>query len=60
MFVNLQPLNVCMSFKHTHRILHKISEDYDANVKVWAEKLSQLIEKPPEWVGGVGGNIITT
>ena len=43
-FVNLQPLHVCMSFQQTHRILDEISEGHDEE---WAEKLSLLIEKPP-------------
>lgn len=49
-FVNLQPLHVCMSFQQTLRILDKICEGHDTLVKEWADKLSQCIEKPPVFV----------
>ena len=56
-FVNLQPLNICMSFQQTHRILRKISEDHDAIVKVWAGELSERIEKPLEQASYLGNDL---
>ena len=49
-FVNLHPLNICMSYQQTLRTLDKISEDHDVQVQVWAEELTKRIEKPPERV----------
>ena len=49
-FVNLHPLNICMLYSHTLRILEKLSEKHDGKVKVWADELTELIEKPPERV----------
>ena len=49
-FVNLHPLNICMSYSHTLRILEKLSEDHAVKVKLWAEELAALIPKPPERV----------
>ena len=42
-----------MSFQQTHRILDEISKDHDASVKEWADKLSILIEKPPDFVSKI-------
>ena len=39
-----------MSYAQTLRILDKLSEDHDEEVKIWAEKLTGFIEKPPDRV----------
>ena len=56
-FVNLHPLNICMSYSHTLRILEKLSEKHDEKVKVWADELTDLIEKPPERVSVYGTHV---
>ena len=48
--VNLNPLNVCMSYQQTLRLIDKLSEDHDVNVKFWAEELTDPIDKPLERV----------
>ena len=45
-YCNLQPLNLCLSYKQTMRIVEKMSSDHDSEVIAWREKLFDLIEKP--------------
>jgi hypothetical protein len=49
-YVNLQPLNVCMSYQATLNILEKISDDHDVEVQFWGDDLKKLIKNPPEKV----------
>ena len=44
-YANLQPLNVCLTYQGTANIVHKISKDYDAEVKEWAGNLELIMEK---------------
>lgn len=48
--MNLQPLNVCMSYQATLNILEKISDDNDVEVQFWGDDLKKLIKIPPEKV----------
>ena len=45
-FVNLHPLNVCMSYQRTLDLVQGISQDHDIEVQFWADELKKLIERP--------------
>ena len=34
-YLNLQPLNLCMSYQQTMRIVQKLSLDHDSEVVAW-------------------------
>ena len=45
-YMNLQPLQVCMSYKHTLRVVEKISEHHDVEVQFWRDEMKSRIPKP--------------
>ena len=45
-YMNLQPLQVCMSYKHTLRVVEKISEHHDVEVQFWRDEMKRRIPKP--------------
>ena len=49
-FANLQPLQVCMSFKRTMEIVKDISQDHDIEVQEWADYLTPLIDTSSQTV----------
>ena len=49
-FVNMQPLGVCLSYQRTMDIIKLISQDHDIEVSFWADELIETIKKPPELV----------
>ena len=50
-YVNLHPLNICISYQQTLRIIDKLSEDHDVKVKFWGGELIELVYKPPSLRG---------
>ena len=50
-FTNMQPLNVCLSYSGTMKIIGNISEDHDIDVQMWSD---ELVPKPPEEVSIAG------
>ena len=44
--MNLQPLNVCMSYVGTLNIVEKISEYHNVEVQFWGDELKERIPKP--------------
>lgn len=45
-YANLQPLNLCLTYQGTAKIVKKISQEYDAVVREWAKNLESTMEKP--------------
>ena len=50
-FTNMQPLNVCLSYSGTMKIIGNISEDHDIDVQMWSD---ELVPKPQEKVSIAG------
>ena len=50
-FTNMQPLNVCLSYSGTMKIIGNISADHDIDVQMWSD---ELVPKPPEEVSITG------
>ena len=50
-FTNMQPLNVCLSYSGTMKIIGNISSDHDIDVQMWSD---ELVPKPPEEVSITG------
>ena len=48
----MQPLNVCLSYSGTMKIIGNISEDHDIDVQMWSD---ELVPKPPKEVSIAGG-----
>ena len=42
--MNLQPLQVCMSYQRTNDIVKSISEDHDIEVQFWKDELLKTME----------------
>ena len=40
--MNLQPLNICMSYQGTLNLIEKISEDHDVEVQYWCDQIKDL------------------
>ena len=40
--MNLQPLNICMSYQGTLNLIEKISEDHDVEVQYWCDQMKDL------------------
>ena len=38
--MNLQPLNVCMSYQGSLNIIERISEDHDIEIHYWSETIA--------------------
>ena len=55
--MNLQPLNVCLSYQGTLNLVEKISEYHDVEVQFWQDELKERIPKPA--VSSSSGNYIT-
>ena len=49
-FLNMQKLNICMSYKQSLRILKEISEHHDVEVQIWADEMKGMIEAPQKQV----------
>lgn len=43
--MNLHPLNICLSYSGTSKIVHNVSEYHDVEVQFWSD---ELVPKPPE------------
>ena len=46
-FLNMQQLNICMSYKQSLRILKEISEHHDIEVQIQADEMKEMIEITP-------------
>ena len=44
MFINMQPLNVCMSYQGTLKTIERISEDHDVEVQMWSDELLPVVD----------------
>ena len=42
-YINLQPLNICMSYQGTLNLIEKISEDHDVEVQYWCDQMKDYI-----------------
>ena len=40
--MNLQSLNICMSYQGTLNLIEKISEDHDVEVQYWCDQMKDL------------------
>ena len=40
--MNLQPLNICMSYQGTLNLIEKIREDHDVEVQYWSDQMKDL------------------
>lgn len=49
-FVNMQPLGVCLTYQRTMDIVKLVSQDHDMEVQMWADELIKQIEKPSKTV----------
>ena len=45
-YLNLRPLNLCLSYQQTMRIVQNISSDHDSKFIAWRKDLYNLMEKP--------------
>lgn len=45
LFMNFQPLNVCLSYQGTLNLVEKISDDHDVPVFFWRDELKQNLTK---------------
>lgn len=50
----MQPLNVCLSYSGTMKIIGNISEDHDIDVQMWSD---ELVPKPPKEVSIAGARV---
>lgn len=49
----LQPLNVCMSYNWTLRLIDDISKDHDIEVHYWMQELKERIPRPSDSVSEI-------
>ena len=43
--MNLQPLNICMSYQGTLNLVEKLSEDHDIEVQFWRDEMKDAFLK---------------
>ena len=43
--MNLQPLNICMSYQGTLNLMEKLSEDHDIEVQFWRDEMKDTFLK---------------
>lgn len=55
--MNLQPLNVCMSYQKTVDLVQLVSEDHDIEVQFWKDELVSLIDRSPSTK--TGGSVVS-
>ena len=55
--MNLQPLNICLSYMQTQRCIDKISDNHDIKVQCWSDELKQYIKKSMVTVSSISYNM---
>jgi len=45
LYMNLQPLHVCLSYQGTQNLIERLSENYDVQVQYWCEDIKDLFFK---------------
>ena len=46
--MNLQPLNICMSYQGTLNLMEKLSEDHDIEVQFWRDEMKDAFSEDGE------------
>ena len=57
MFINMQPLNVCLSYQGTLKTIERISEDHDIEVQMWSDELLPVVDQSSQSVSNLAPTI---